>query len=369
MTPKTDITHYFVDKCLPFGSSISCAHFQAVSDAIAYVVKYRTKEDTLNYLDDYFFAAFFKYYCDWQVNQFTQVCKEIRFPVSLEKTFRGTTLLTFLGFLIDTERQLICIPVEKIQKALELIEVFRQHKKVTVHQIQKLCGFLNFLCRAIILGNAFTRRFYALTSGLKPHYHIRLKEENKLDLDMWFKILTHPDSFYRPFMELVCLDASEIDMYSDASRAFSKGFGAWCQNSWTCGNWNYEFMESAQPSIEYLELYGVAIAVKLWIQRFRNRRIYLFCDNESVVYMLNHSSSKCKNCMVLIRIITLHSMIHNVRVFAKHVGTKDNGIADALSRFNFSRFDKLRKKQSMALNVCPDRLPEDLWPMQKIWLN
>ena len=31
---------FFVDKCLPFGSSISCAIFQAISDAIAFVVKY-----------------------------------------------------------------------------------------------------------------------------------------------------------------------------------------------------------------------------------------------------------------------------------------------------------------------------------------
>ena len=33
--PETGKTVYFVDKCLPFGSSISCAVFQAVSDTIA----------------------------------------------------------------------------------------------------------------------------------------------------------------------------------------------------------------------------------------------------------------------------------------------------------------------------------------------
>ena len=37
--PKTHKVYYFVDKCLPFGSSISCSHFQAVSDAIAHIVK------------------------------------------------------------------------------------------------------------------------------------------------------------------------------------------------------------------------------------------------------------------------------------------------------------------------------------------
>ena len=48
---------YFVDKCLPFGSSISCAIFQKVSDAIAHIVEYVNKKHNINYLDDFMFAA------------------------------------------------------------------------------------------------------------------------------------------------------------------------------------------------------------------------------------------------------------------------------------------------------------------------
>ena len=49
--------YYFMDKCLPFGASISCAHFQMVSDAIAHLVKSRTHQDLVNYLDDFLFVA------------------------------------------------------------------------------------------------------------------------------------------------------------------------------------------------------------------------------------------------------------------------------------------------------------------------
>ena len=55
--PVTGKIYYMVDKCLPFGSSISCAIFQDISDSIAYLVSFRTNKPTLNYLDDYFFAA------------------------------------------------------------------------------------------------------------------------------------------------------------------------------------------------------------------------------------------------------------------------------------------------------------------------
>ena len=102
--PISRKTFYFVDKCLPFGSSISCAIFQAVSDVVAYMAKVRSKKPNINYLDDFLFAAALKRLCDDQVSIFLHVYKEINFPVALEKTFWGTTVLTFLGLLLDSER-------------------------------------------------------------------------------------------------------------------------------------------------------------------------------------------------------------------------------------------------------------------------
>ena len=40
--PVTGRTYYFVDKCLPFGASISCAIFQEFSNSIAFLVTYVT---------------------------------------------------------------------------------------------------------------------------------------------------------------------------------------------------------------------------------------------------------------------------------------------------------------------------------------
>ena len=59
-------------------------------------------------------------------------------------------------------------------------------RKTTVLNIQRLCGFLNFLGKAIVPGRAFSWRFYAITSmkngqKLKQHHHVRLTQENLLD--------------------------------------------------------------------------------------------------------------------------------------------------------------------------------------------
>ena len=54
----TGKTYFFVDKCLPFGSSISCKIFQDFSDSVAHIVRSKTHKPLVNYLDDYLFAAF-----------------------------------------------------------------------------------------------------------------------------------------------------------------------------------------------------------------------------------------------------------------------------------------------------------------------
>ena len=117
-SPLDQRIYYFVDKCMPFGASISCANFQRVSNAISHIVTYRTGNANVNYLDDFFFAALLKLLCNNEVKAFLQVCSEIGFPVSLEKTVWASTCMTFLGLLIDTQRRLILIPLEKITHAL-----------------------------------------------------------------------------------------------------------------------------------------------------------------------------------------------------------------------------------------------------------
>ena len=202
--------------------------------------------------------------------------------------------MIFLGLLLDITKQVICIPMGKLIKAMNWVEYFlnKKNKKATVLEFQKLCRILNFLCRCIVPGRAFVRRLYITTTKngttLKPHHHVKITEENRLDLLVWKQFLCHPESFYRPFMETVSIEAQQIDMYSDASGNFKLGFGTYCGPEWTYGQWDFEFCQRVKPSIEYLELFGVLVAVLNSIKLFQNRRIILFYDNEAVVNMINN---------------------------------------------------------------------------------
>ena len=144
--PVTKKVWYFVDKCLPFGSSISCAIFQAISDAIAAIVQFRTRKPNVNYLDDYLFAAALKRACDRQIQIFLDICADIRFPVALEKTYWGEHRMIFLGMLLDAGKQLVCLPMDKLIKANNWVDYFinKRSKKTTLLEFQKFTGILNF---------------------------------------------------------------------------------------------------------------------------------------------------------------------------------------------------------------------------------
>ena len=205
-----------------------------------------------------------------------------------------------LGLLIDTVKQVVCLPVDKIQRAIALIDYFlnTHNKKATVLQFQKLCGVLNFLCKCIIPGRVFTRRLYERTAGshghLKSHYHVRITNENRSDLKMWRAFLTNPEVFCRPYMNIT-----------------------------------------------------------------------LHTDNKSVRDMINANSSGCKNCMVLLRLIVLEVMLRNTKISAVYVKSAENGKADVLSRLDFKRFRQLGPD----MEVLEIKVPECIWPVQKIWLN
>ena len=129
--------------------------------------------------------------------------------------------------------------------------------------------------------------------------------------------------------------STELDWYTDSSANPKFGTGGYAGNSWFILQWDETFIEKASPSINYLELYGVTIAVFLWIQNFKNKHVTIFCDNMSVVQMVNNTSSKCKNYMILIRMIILKMLEHNTKITLKHVFGEQNKFADHLSRMRY----------------------------------
>ena len=106
--PITGHKWYFIDKCLPFGSSRSCALFQQFLDALAFIAKVRMVRNNIvrnpaltNYLDDFLFIALRILQCNKMMDTFLQVAQRIGCPISEEKTETGSPIMVFLGMLLN----------------------------------------------------------------------------------------------------------------------------------------------------------------------------------------------------------------------------------------------------------------------------
>ena len=191
--PKSGKWKFFIDKCLPFGASISCAIFKRFSNALKFLIEKRSKVETdtvTNYLDDFLFLALTLWKCNYLISEFLDMCEQIGVPISTEKTEMANEYVIFLGILLDGKNLMLHIPMEKREKVIKMLRNFISKRKTMIKDVQELCGYLNFLCKAIFPGRPFLHHMYAKYSKyapipahkrevknwesriLKPHHHI-----------------------------------------------------------------------------------------------------------------------------------------------------------------------------------------------------
>ena len=109
-------------------------------------------------------------------------------------------------------------------------------------------------------------------------------------------------------------------------------------------------------SIKWQEHFPIVIACALWYPHFCSKRLQFWCDNESVVAIINSGHSKAPRVMDLVRFLVLISMKYNFLVWACHIPGTSNGIADALSCFQVQCFQELALNADQSPCIIPPSL-------------
>lgn len=373
--PRSGKWCYFIDLCCGFDSSSSCFLYDKISKLLRHLYRWKSGFDGVVYLDDALQIGFSEQNCNSNLQIYLQICADINLPIAHEKTERVTKIIIFLGMLINAFKRVVGIPQDKIVKALNQLDYIIGAKKVTVLQMQQITGLLNFFNRAIIPGRAFTRRLYSTFADtkLRQHHHIQVTRETKLDMGMWREFLPQETSILRPFVNFT--DRSQITpvaFTTDATKSAKLGFAAcWHDESnrtfYFCyKNWDPDFIEMYDPSIQFLELFALTVGIFLYSHQFRNRHVQIFCDNQAVVQMVNNDTSSCRHCMILIRLIVLYALRNNVRYTVKYISSRDNKYSDLLSRMRFKEFFSLIPRQAKPVEL---RVPPLLLPLKKFFAN
>ena len=87
-------------------------------------------------------------------------------------------------------------------------------------------------------------------------------------------------------------------------------------------------------NINWRELFAITMALAIWGDQFKGKRILVHCNNASIVQIKAKCSSKSKSMMVLVHSLAMFGMQHTFNLRLQHIPGVNNGIADALSRFN-----------------------------------
>lgn len=97
---------------------------------------------------------------------------------------------------------------------------------------------------------------------------------------------------------------ANIEMYTDASGSVS--LGAYFQGSWCAEQWPKEWKRKGHCSnLVLLELFPILVALFIWEDRFRNKRVRFFLDNLGVVQVVNKQMVSFPPVVLLLRQLVL----------------------------------------------------------------
>jgi len=350
--------YFYYDKCLPMGLSISCALFEKLSCALTWVAQNKFSTTPISHiLDDFIFISHSQSTCFQSLHSFIGMCTSLGIPIKHSKTVSPTQVIEAHGLLLDSTKQQISLPADKLQDCKSQLTLFSQKKKSTLKELQSLIGTLQFACRAIKPGRPFIRRLINLTCGVnQPFHRIRLNGEAKADILCWLNFLQAHNGTTL-FLEKDWLSSRSINLYTDA--AGSKGFAAVYGPSWVAGPFPDTW---AALHITIKELYPIVLSLALWGHTLSNRRVRFHTDNQACVHIINSQTSKDKLIMRLVRSLVTTSLKYNILFRAEHVPGRHNIIPDLLSRFQF------QKARQMApwLHTAPSAIPVHLSPQHMI---
>jgi len=338
---------YYYDKVLAFGLRSAPSVFNQLSDAVEWILLNKCGISFVcHILDDFLIiepATPFpppSQACQQSLSSMHLTFTNLGIPLAPHKTQGPCTNLEFMGIILDTVSMEARLPPDKVERIQASLASFRGKKSCTLKELQSLIGTLNFACKVVPPGRPFLQRMIDLTRNVfQPHHHIKLSSGFFKDLTMWQLFLSDWNGA-NFFLSTSWVDSDSLLLHTDASG--SLGFGGIFGSKWFQGGWQTN-QQLGQPgtSIAWQELFALVVACHLWGKEFSNKRILFFCDNESVVNIVNSKRSRIPRVMDLVRHLTLLTLKYNFYLKVRHIEGKRNEIADSISRFQMARFRQL----------------------------
>lgn len=355
----------YLDATLPFGLRSAPKIFNALADALEWIVRQQGICYVWHYLDDFLVAGRpGSGECMNSLQTILKICSILGIPLAKEKLAGPALNLAILGIEFDTVQLVLRLPPEKLSRITALLSEWAHKKRCTRRELQSLVGQLQHVSTIVKPGRTFLRRMYDMLGLAKqPHHHIYLNSEFKSDLAWWMFFLQYWDG--TAMMSTSQPPRPSVVVTSDASGSW--GCGAFCGNKWFQLAWPDDLTK--QQPIALKELAPIVVAVALWGAAWKQQTVLCRTDNSAVVSMLRTRTSKTKAIMHLIRCLHFFEAHFECHIVSVHIPGIHNERADDLSRNHLYSFMQKMPEADRTPTVIPSALLNLLFILKPDWLS
>lgn len=347
---------YYQETCLPFGLSTAPFIFNLFAEAFHWILESYLGWTVDHYLDNFIAILPAQQATPAKLSeyntQYVTLTDVLGIPRQESKDKTGTVVSVF-GIQIDTNSFIASLPSDKITKAIEVTARALHQQSLLLKDAQKLTGYLSFCAKVVKLGWVFMRPLWTFTAEYPSTCRStrrRLPKQVREDLIWWNTLLPRFNGVL--FFDNATRPVSQL--YTDASLIGLGGFTLQHPTlTWPLIPINQEDAFTAkvintttayQPpiSINVFEVQAILLAFKLFASRWKTHRVVVYTDSTTAYLGLKSNRLRGPPNGPL-RAIMLIAAENDIFIEPQWIGSKDNALADALSRFN---------KETIA-NLCP----------------
>lgn len=322
---------------LTFGVASAPYIFNLFAEALHWIIARHVPADLQHYLDDFLLAfppgtppPLASAALAWV----QALGLELGLAFQPAKTEGPCTSITFLGLELDSIAMEARLPADKLSFLRALLSDWVDRPSASLRDTQSLIGYLMFCSQVIPHSRTFLRRLLDFSSSFRssaPTVRRRLPPAARADLRWWLDYALSWNG-----VSVLALDPSPLLVCTDASGTL--GIGGWWLDRW--------FSESlparhVSKDIQFKEAYAVLHALRCWGAEWRGRHVRFGVDNQAVVFALRSGWIDSANTMAVLRRIAMLAASLALTFEVVWVPTKENAMADALSRLDLPRFRSL----------------------------
>ncbi|KAK3261883.1 hypothetical protein CYMTET_29237, partial [Cymbomonas tetramitiformis] len=336
----------YMDTRSPFGNRALPGIFMRYTRAIVAWMQAQGVP-CVGYLDDFFMVARTAAEAQEMMDLLIEFVTMLGFKVNRAKCEGPARRMEFLGVLLctDGERCTASIDEERVQQVTDKLREMRAEAAkgpVRRRRLESLLGLLAF-CAQVVWGlSLYTRQGFALVAATACRSRVTVNTGIMQDLKVVERVIR---LYNGRKVVLHKEDVHEDAFATDASPR--KGMGGHCRPDYFLVSWEdlaempqrdfYPFTSKAKSHINYLELFAVWWALALWAHRLSGWTLVVRIDNQCALTQVDKFWGPVEYIPLLRKIFYLCAQ-HDIRLCPKYISSKDNLLADLLSRLKLEEF-------------------------------